>query len=111
MSRVCELTGKTKLSGNLVSHSNIKTRKFSFPNLVKRKWFIPELDRSVTLRLSSSGLKVINARGGLARAVLMEREYNLSDRLLRIKRDLIAKARKPIAPKKKPVEQPEAATN
>ena len=110
MSWVCELTGKGKLSGNKVSHSNIKTRKFSYSNLSKRKWFIEELSRSVSVRLSSAGLKVINARGGLQRAILLEKDANLSDKLIRIKMDLIAKQKLPIAKKKaKSTPAPEAA--
>ena len=111
MSWTCELTGKAKLSGNKVSHSNIKTRKFSYPNLSKRKWFIEELSRSVSIRLSSAGLKVINARGGLVRAILLEKDANLSDRLIRIKKDLVAKQKLPIAKKKvvAPTPAPEAA--
>jgi len=88
MSLVCELTGKRRLKGNKVSHSNIKTRKFSLPNLVKRKWFITELKQTVTLRLSSAALRTIDFRGGIERAILQERDTNLSERLLSVKRQL-----------------------
>lgn len=111
MSWVCELTGKAKFKGNRVSHSNIKTRKFSYANLVDRKWHLEELGRSVTLRLSSSALKIINARGGLARAILEEREAHLSERLLRLKRDLVAKRAKPVQSTKKAAPAPEVAAN
>jgi large subunit ribosomal protein L28 len=94
----CELTGKGRFKANIVSHSNIKTRRFRLPNLVKKKWFIPEANTSLTLRLSSHGLKTIDHRGGIVAAILMEKEDNLSERLLKIKRQIV-KARKPSSTK------------
>lgn len=91
MSRVCELTGKAKFKGNRVSHSNIKTRRFLLPNLVARKWRLHELGKSITVKLSTSALKVIDARGGLERAIMQESDCNLSERLLKVKRDIIKK--------------------
>lgn len=92
MSRVCELTGKSKLRANKVSHSNIKTRRPKYPSLVKRKWFINELGKSLSLKLSASALRTISARGGIENAILGEHEGNLSDRLLDVRRQ-IQKAR------------------
>jgi large subunit ribosomal protein L28 len=93
MSLVCELTGKKRFKANKVSHSNIKTRRFKYPNLTKKKWKIQELNQTHTLTLSAAALKIINARGGIARAILEEKDGNLSDRLLRVKRDLVKKNR------------------
>ena len=93
MSLVCELTGKRRFKANKVSHSNIKTRRFKFPNLTKKKWKIQELSQTHTLTLSAAALKIIDARGGLCRAILEEKENHLSDRLLRVKRDLMKKNR------------------
>lgn len=63
MSRVCELTGKRAMVGNNVSHAMNKTkRKFSV-NLVKKRFYIAEEDRWVTLKLSTSALKTINKKG------------------------------------------------
>ncbi|HSD13413.1 MULTISPECIES: 50S ribosomal protein L28 [Flavobacterium] len=74
MSRVCELTGKRAMVGNNVSHAMNKTkRKFSV-NLVKKRFYIPEEDRWVTLRISTSALKTIN-KNGIA-AVLKEAKAN-----------------------------------
>ncbi|MCM1170430.1 MAG: 50S ribosomal protein L28, partial [Bacteroides sp.] len=42
MSRVCEITGKKVISGNHVSHSNIKTRRKFYPNLQTKKFYVPE---------------------------------------------------------------------
>ena len=74
MSRVCELTGKRAMVGNNVSHAMNKTkRKFSV-NLVKKRFYIPEEDRWVTLKISTSALKTIN-KNGIA-AVLREARAN-----------------------------------
>lgn len=63
MSRVCELTGKRAMVGNNVSHAMNKTkRKFSV-NLLKKKFYIPEEDKWITLRISTSALKTINKNG------------------------------------------------
>ncbi|MBA3985599.1 MAG: 50S ribosomal protein L28 [Flavobacteriales bacterium] len=63
MSRVCELTGKRAMVGNNVSHAMNKTkRKFNI-NLLKKKFYIPEEDKWITLRISTSALKTINKNG------------------------------------------------
>jgi large subunit ribosomal protein L28 len=63
MSRVCELTGKRAMVGNNVSHAMNKTkRKFNI-NLLKKRFYIPEEDRWVTLKVSTSALKNINKKG------------------------------------------------
>ena len=66
MSRVCQLTGKRPIAGNNVSHSNRKTKRRFLPNLQKKRFFIPELDRWVTLKVSSHALRTINKLGLLA---------------------------------------------
>ncbi|MBK9224157.1 MAG: 50S ribosomal protein L28 [Flavobacterium sp.] len=63
MSRVCDLTGKRAMVGNNVSHAMNKTkRKFSV-NLVKKRFYIPEEDRWITLRVAASTIKTINKNG------------------------------------------------
>ncbi|MCG9973289.1 MULTISPECIES: 50S ribosomal protein L28 [Christiangramia] len=63
MSRVCELTGKRAMVGNNVSHAMNKTKRKFNANLVKKRFFIPEEDRWVTLKVSTSALKDINKKG------------------------------------------------
>jgi large subunit ribosomal protein L28 len=63
MSKVCELTGKRAMFGNNVSHAMNKTRRRFNVNLVKKRFYIPEEDKWVTLRVSTSALKTINKRG------------------------------------------------
>jgi large subunit ribosomal protein L28 len=63
MSRVCEITGKKAIVGNKVSHSNTKTKRKFNVNLKVKKFFLPEEDKWVTLRISTSALKTINKNG------------------------------------------------
>jgi len=63
MSRVCELTGKRPISGNKVSHSNHKTRRRFLPNLQKKRFFVPELDKWITLKVSSNAIRSIDKYG------------------------------------------------
>ncbi|MCM8568201.1 50S ribosomal protein L28 [Gramella jeungdoensis] len=63
MSRVCELTGKRAMVGNNVSHAMNKTKRKFNANLVKKRFFIPEEDRWITLKVSTSALKDINKKG------------------------------------------------
>ncbi|NLL27975.1 MAG: 50S ribosomal protein L28 [Bacteroidales bacterium] len=63
MSRVCQLTGKKRMSGNSVSHSNIKTKRRFYPNLQEKKFFIPEENQWITLKVSTSALRTINKKG------------------------------------------------
>ena len=74
MSKVCELTGKKAQYGNNVSFSINKTRRRFDVNLSKKRFYIPEEDRWVTLRISTRALKTINKKG--ISAVLKEAKQN-----------------------------------
>ncbi|MCD6179149.1 MAG: 50S ribosomal protein L28 [Bacteroidales bacterium] len=63
MSRICEITGKKVISGNNVSHSHAKTRRKFYPNLHTKKFFIPEEDRFITLKVSAKGMRIISKKG------------------------------------------------
>ena len=63
MSRICQITGKHVITGNSVSHSHRKTRRTFAPNLQARKYFIPEEDRTVKLRVSAAGMRTISKIG------------------------------------------------
>jgi len=63
MSKVCQLTGKKVITGNHVSHSNHRTKRRFYPNLHKRRFFIPEENRWVTLRVSTQAIRTINKKG------------------------------------------------
>jgi large subunit ribosomal protein L28 len=63
MSRVCELTGKKAMVGNNVSHALNRTKRKFDANLVKKRFYIPEEDKWITLKVSTSALKNINKKG------------------------------------------------
>ena len=63
MSRVCDITGKRPRVGNNVSHANNKTKRKFYPNLFKKRFYIPEEDKWVTLKVSANALKTINKNG------------------------------------------------
>lgn len=63
MSRVCQLTGKKVMSGNNVSHALNRTRRKFYPNLITKKFYIPEEDKYITLKVSTSALRTINKKG------------------------------------------------
>lgn len=63
MSKVCQLTGKRPITGNNVSHSNRKTKRRFLPNLQKKKYYIPETDQWVDLKICTSAMRTINKLG------------------------------------------------
>ena len=63
MSRVCELTGKKAMVGNNVSHAMNKTKRRFDANLIKKRFYLPEEDKWITLKVSTSALKNINKNG------------------------------------------------
>ena len=63
MSRVCQVTGKRTIVGNNVSHAHNKTRRKFLPNLHSRRFWVESENRWVRLRVSTSGLRVIDKKG------------------------------------------------
>ena len=63
MPRKCSQTGTKALTGNSVSHSQRKTKRVQQPNLIKKRIFIPEENRTVTLRLTARALRTLNKKG------------------------------------------------
>ena len=63
MSRICKITGKRPKTGNNVTKANNKTKRKQYPNIQKKRIFIPELEKSVTLKLSVKAIKTIDKYG------------------------------------------------
>ena len=63
MARVCQVTGKKPMVGNNVSHANNKTKRKFYPNLQKKRFYIPEEDRWVTMKVSAKAIRTINKKG------------------------------------------------
>tara|TARA_B100001996_G_scaffold223764_1_gene172170 strand:- start:32 stop:268 length:237 start_codon:yes stop_codon:yes gene_type:complete len=63
MSRVCDVTGKRPMFGNNVSHAHNKSRRRFNINLQKKKFWLPDEKRFITLRLSTRGMRIIDKKG------------------------------------------------
>jgi large subunit ribosomal protein L28 len=63
MSRICQITGKSAMVGNNVSHSKRRTKRTFEVNLFDKKFFLPEENRWVSLRVSAAGMRLINKVG------------------------------------------------
>lgn len=63
MARRCELTGVGVLTGNNVSHANNRTRRRFLPNLQKKRIWVPEEGRWVTVKATTSALKTLDKVG------------------------------------------------
>ena len=63
MAKICELTGKKPRVGNHVSHAKNKTKRWFYPNLQIKKFFLVEGGMWLTLKVSTSVLRTINKKG------------------------------------------------
>jgi large subunit ribosomal protein L28 len=63
MARKCALTGKKPLLGNLVSHAHNKTRRCQYPNLQTKRIYVPELGRTVRIKMSVQALRSVTKSG------------------------------------------------
>jgi large subunit ribosomal protein L28 len=91
MSRTCELTGKSVMSGNNVSHANNKTRRRFLPNLVSVTLISEALDQSFRLRISANALRSVEHRGGLDAFLMKAGTEDLSQRARLLKKQIAKK--------------------
>lgn len=61
--KVCQVTGKKTMNGNNVSHSKRRTKRKFYPNLFDKKYFLPEENRWITLKISAAGIRLITKKG------------------------------------------------
>jgi len=66
MSKICEITGKKVMRGNNVAHSNKRTRRKFYPNLQTKKFYLPEEDEYIILKVSAAGIRKIDKNGIVA---------------------------------------------
>jgi large subunit ribosomal protein L28 len=88
MARRCELTGTGVLTGNNVSHAQNKSRRRFLPNLCDVTLASEKLGRNYKLRIAAKALRSVDHVGGLDAFLLKARDEKLSDKALKIKRDL-----------------------
>ncbi|MEM6489441.1 MAG: 50S ribosomal protein L28 [Pseudomonadota bacterium] len=89
MARRCELTGKGVLTGNRVSHSNIKTRRRFLPNLNQVTLQSETLGRSFRFKVAASALRTVEHRGGLDGFLAKASDAELSPRAQQVKKLLM----------------------
>ncbi len=63
MARVCQVTGKKPMTGNVVSHANNRTKRRFLPNLQYRRFWVESEKRWVRLRVTNAGLRLIDKKG------------------------------------------------
>lgn len=78
MSKVCQITGKKVMNGNSVSHSNRKSKRTFAPNLQIKKFYVPEWDEWVVLKVSAAGMRTIDKKGIYAALVEASEKGNLN---------------------------------
>jgi large subunit ribosomal protein L28 len=92
MSKKCELTGKKSLKGHKVSHANNKTKRRFLPNLKKVKFKSEILKRSLKLNVSNAAVRSVDKKGTFDIFLKTAKSRNLSPRLKKIKKTLLAKS-------------------
>ncbi|MCP5119384.1 MAG: 50S ribosomal protein L28 [bacterium] len=63
MSQVCQVTGKRPVSGNRISHANNKTKRMFHPNVQNKRFWLPNENRWIKLKVSAKGIKIITKLG------------------------------------------------
>lgn len=63
MSKICQVTGKRAMVGNNVSHSKRRTKRRFYPNLFTKRYYLPEEERWVSLKVSAAGIRLISKKG------------------------------------------------
>lgn len=90
MAKRCQITGKSVMSGNNVSHANNRTRRRFLPNLQRANIHSEVLGRKVSLRVSTSAMRTIEKHGGLDAFLIQARNAELADEAKVLKREIIA---------------------
>lgn len=91
MSRRCELTGKSVLYGNNVSHANNKSRRRFLPNLVNVTLMSDALNQRVRMRISANALRTVEHRGGLDAFLMSAKERDLSQKATLLRKQIAKK--------------------
>jgi len=88
MARRCEVTGKGVMSGHNVSHANNKTKRHFRPNLQEASFMSEILGMPIRLRLSTTGIRTIEHKGGIDAFLLDTPVRKLNGSLVRLKKTL-----------------------
>ncbi|MCC6549634.1 MAG: 50S ribosomal protein L28 [Ignavibacteriaceae bacterium] len=74
MARKCDLTGTIPMTGNHVSHAHNKTKRRFLPNLQKKRIWVSELNRFITVKLTAKGIKTLQKNGTAQIAKLVQQK-------------------------------------
>ena len=91
MSKKCELTGKIPLKGHKVSHANNKVKRRFLPNLKKVKFTSEILKRNLRLHVTNAAVRSVDKKGSFDNFLKDVKNKNLSPRLKKIKKTILAK--------------------
>ena len=92
MTKKCELTGVLPLKGHNVSHANNKTKRRFLPNLKKVRFTSEILKRNLKLNVSNAAVRSVDKKGSFDQFIKSAKAKNLSIRLKKIKKSLLAKS-------------------
>lgn len=90
MAKRCQITGKTVMSGNNVSHANNRTRRRFLPNLQVTTMQSDVLGRSLKLRVSTSAIRTVEKHGGIDPFLIQARNSELADEARAIKSEILS---------------------
>lgn len=93
MAKRCQITGKTVMSGNNVSHANNRTRRRFLPNLQVTTMQSDILGRSLKFRVSTSAIRTVEKHGGIDPFLIQARNSELADEARAIKSEILAASR------------------
>ncbi|MCH8081349.1 MAG: 50S ribosomal protein L28 [Proteobacteria bacterium] len=91
MSRTCELTGKSVMTGNNVSHAKNRNKRVFRPNLVNTTLMSEVLDRSFSFRVATSAIRTVEHNGGLDNYLLKAKDEVLSAKARKVKKEIKSK--------------------
>ena len=89
MSNRCQLTGKTYLSGNNVSHAKNRTKRRFLPNLQKISFTSEKLGKSIQLKVAVSTIRTVEKKGGLDEFLLNTSNTKLTSEAKKIKKQIL----------------------
>ena len=90
MSMRCQLTGKTYLSGNNVSHAKNRTKRRFLPNLQKISFISEKLGKSIQLKVTTSAIRTVEKKGGLDEYLLKTSNSKLPTEAKKIKKQILS---------------------
>ena len=90
MSNKCQLTGKTYLSGNNVSHAKNRTKRRFLPNLHNVSFTSDKLRKSIQLKVAASTIKTVEKKGGLDEYLLKTSNAKLPTEALKLKKQILS---------------------